>query len=167
MPQVWVKITFLYLGSLNRARLALEKYVSASPSHPGTREDRSPASPAMYFRESCSFSKRTAFRSATILVRVVRLIIVQQCTKYNVVRCWFKNVSRSPVVRVVDVLVPRSRLMTNSHFLTTWTDAYVIQRSWRGVTRDPFSGNCLATKSTQTQHESQCWKCTNLETREE
>ena len=54
------EITFLYLGSLNllyRARLALEKYVSASPSHPEIREDRSPASRVMYFPESCSCFK--------------------------------------------------------------------------------------------------------------
>ena len=47
-----------------RARLAYEKYGSASPSHPGIREDRSPASLVVYFRESCSFSKRAAVRSA-------------------------------------------------------------------------------------------------------
>ena len=98
--------------------------MSASPSHPAIREDRPPASPVMYVRESCSFSKRTAVRSADILVRVVRLIIVQQCTKNNVVHCKHSNVSRSPVVRVADVLVPMLRLMTNSLFLTTG-DRYV------------------------------------------
>ena len=35
-------------------------------SHPRIRDDRSLASPEMYFRDSCSFSKQLAVRSATM-----------------------------------------------------------------------------------------------------
>ena len=53
-----------------------------------------------------------------ILVRLLRLIIVHKCMLYNIVRCKYTNVSRSPLVRVVVVRVPRSKLVTNPLFLT-------------------------------------------------
>ena len=55
-----------------RASLAKEKYASAAPSHPRIRDDWSPSPPSsvMHVFESCNLSKRTAVRSATILVRV-------------------------------------------------------------------------------------------------
>ena len=95
VPQIWVHkddvLVSWFPSTYFRARCAWEKFVSASPSHPGIREDHLPTSPVMYFRESCSFSKRTAFRPAS----VVRLKIVQQCSWYVVLRCRYTNGSRS------------------------------------------------------------------------
>ena len=64
-----------------RARLAWEKFVSASPSHTRVREVKIVLQRllSLYFHQPCSFSKRTAVCSATILVRAVRQADMYQC----------------------------------------------------------------------------------------
>ena len=70
------QIPFLCLFSFDTllSTSDVKKYMSASPSHPRTRENRSPASLVTYFRESCSFTQRTAVRSANVVVRVVEQV---------------------------------------------------------------------------------------------
>ena len=87
---------------------------------------------------------------------------MQQCTSHNVVRCRYSNVSRSPVVRVVDVLVPKSRLMTNSLFLTTRNRDVCNTKVVARYYPRPILWQLPRHKKRQnTQHEPQCWKCTD------
>ena len=103
-----------------RARLAYEKYVSASPSHPRMRVDRCPASLVMYFRESSFFSKADSspprFHPCA-------------CHKTDDYVPMYKSIVRKGVRAATSVghqqsvslmyMYRKSRLMTNSLFLTT------------------------------------------------
>ena len=102
-----------------RVRLGLEKYVSASSSHPGIREERSPASLVMYFRESCSPLKRTAVRSATAPGERLNIVccVVSKCIRTATSVGHHQSVSLMCVYKC-------TRLMTNSLSPPQVTDSF-------------------------------------------
>ena len=130
------KIPFLYLGFLNilPSTSAVWKYVSASPSHPGEREERSPAPPVIYSRESCSLSASDSSPLCYHPCTCRKTENMYQCEMYNKTGCTDSNVSRSPTVRVVDVCVLKvksdDKLSFPHHKGHTFVETKVVARCY-------------------------------------